>query len=438
MSNFLKNQSPARIIAVGFVSVILLGSLLLMLPFSLREGVELSYIDALYTSASAVCVTGLVVVDTGMAFSAVGQTIIAVLIQIGGLGVAAVGAGIIIAMHKKLDIKGRTLIREASNLGMGSGILRFLRLMFLMSLAFELVGTALSYIVFSRDYPPLEALGHSVFHSIASFNNAGFDNLGLSGDLYSNVNLIPYADNVLLSLTTCGLVIFGGIGFLVMHEVAQKRFAWKKFSMQTRVVLSTTACLLAAGTLLIKLTENVSWLDAFFISVSTRTAGFSTYNMADITNAGLVIMMFFMFVGASPGSTGGGVKTTSLFVLFQGIKSAATNKSEKAFKYSLPSDAFRKAAIIAFLGICIILTGTVLMLVMDPQLLLQDAAFEIVSAFGTVGLSTGITPTLSAGSKILSVIIMYIGRLGPLTVATLWYFNKGERVSYPQGNIAVG
>ncbi len=438
MIDFLKKQSPARIIAAGFVSVILLGSLLLMMPFSVREGVDISYIDALYTSASAVCVTGLVVVDTGMAFSAVGQTIIAILIQIGGLGVAAVGAGIIIAMHKKLDIKGRTLIREASNIGMGNGILRFIRIMFIMTLIFELIGTGLSFIVFSRDYPPLEALGHSIFHSIAAFNNAGFDNLGLSGDLYSNVNLIPYADNVLLSLTTCGLIIFGGIGFLVIHEVAQKHFRWKKFSMQTKVVLSTSAVLLATGTLFMKLTQDVSWLEAFFISVSTRTAGFSTHDAAGITNAGLVIMMFFMFVGASPGSTGGGVKTTSLFVILQGIKSAATNKSEKAFKYSLPSDAFRKAAIIAFLGVGIILMGTVLMLIMDPQLSLRDAAFEMVSAFGTVGLSTGITPTLSAGSKILSVIIMYIGRLGPLTVATLWYFNKGERVSYPQGNIAIG
>ena len=438
MIDFLKKQSPARIIAAGFVTVILIGSLLLMMPFSLKDGVELNYVDALYTSASAVCVTGLVVVDTGVAFSAVGQTVIAVLIQIGGLGVAAVGAGIIIAMHKKLDIKGRTLISEASNVGMGDGILKFLKLMFLMTLTFELIGTALSFIVFSKDYPTLEALGHSVFHSIASFNNAGFDNLGLSGDLYNNVNLIPYADNALLSLTTCGLVIFGGIGFLLMFEVAQKRFAWKKFSMQTKVVLATTAVLLVAGTLLIKLTENVTWLEAFFISVSVRTAGFSTYNAANITSAGLLIMMLFMFVGASPGSTGGGIKTTSLFVLLQGIKSAATNKSEKAFKYSLPSDAFRKAAIIAFLGIGIILTGTVLVLVMDPQLALRDALFEMVSAFGTVGLSTGITPTLSAGSKILSVIIMYIGRLGPLTIATLWYFDKGERVRYPYGNIAIG
>ncbi len=438
MFKFLKRQSPARIIALGFISVILIGSGLLMLPCSVREGVELRYIDALYTSTSAVCVTGLLAIDVGTAFTPVGQFIVAALIQIGGLGVTSVGAGIILAMRKKINIKGRNLIREASNLDSGKGAIQFVRNVFLMTVTFELIGAALSFIVFSGDYPPLQALGYSLFHSVAAFNNSGFDNMGLSGELYSNINLIPYQSNLLLNLTTCGLIIFGGLGFLVIREIIEKRFKWKKFSMHTKVVLSVTAVLLAAGTVLIKLTEEVSWLGAFFFSVSTRTAGFSTYNLADFTQAGLLVMTVLMFIGASPGSTGGGVKTTSFFVLLQGIKSAATNRSEKGFKYAIPSDAFRKAAVITLLALCIILTGTFLMLVMDPQLPMMDALFETVSAFGTVGLSTGITPALSVGSKLLSIFIMYIGRLGPLTIATLWYFNKGERVSYPEGNIAIG
>ena len=204
-------QSPARIIAFGFAAVILVGSGLLMLPCSVRSGVHLSYIDALYTATSAVCVTGLCIVDTGTALTPFGQGVLALLMQIGGLGVATVGAAMFLLMGKRVNLKTRVLIREAENLDSVQGAVRFVRYMLLTTLVFELVGTALSFLVFVRDFPPLKALGISVFHSIAAFNNAGFDNLGLSGQMESNISLIPYQDNVLLNLTTCGLVIFGGI-----------------------------------------------------------------------------------------------------------------------------------------------------------------------------------------------------------------------------------
>ncbi len=438
MRAILKKLSPARIIALGFAAVILLGSVLLILPCSVREGVTVDYIDALYTSTSAVCVTGLIAIDVGTAFTPLGQFFLALLIQIGGLGVTSVGAGVILAMGKRINLRGRNLIREASNLGSGKGAVRFLQSVLLTTLTIELIGAALSFLVFSQDYPPLQALGYSLFHSVAAFNNSGFDNLGLSGEVYSNINLIPYQSNVLLNLVTCGLILFGGIGFLVIREVMDKRLRWKKFSMHTKVVLSVTAALLIIGTVLLKLTEDISWLGAFFFSVSTRTAGFSTYNLGAFSTAGLLTVCVLMIIGASPGSTGGGIKTTTFFVLLQGIKSAATNKSEKAFRYAIPSDAFRKAAVIFLLALSVILVGTFLMIVMDPYLDLIDALVEVVSAFGTVGLSTGITPNLSIGSKLLSIAIMYIGRLGPLTIATLWYFTKGERVEFPEGNIAIG
>ena len=438
MIKLLKKLSPARLIALGFISVILLGSALLMLPWSINEGVEINYIDALYTSTSAVCVTGLIAVDVGTAFTPLGQFFIAALIQIGGLGVTTIGAFIILAMGKKINIRGRNLIREASNLGSGKGIVRFIRSVFLTTITIELIGAALSFIVFVKDYPPHEALGISLFHSIAAFNNAGFDNLGLSGDVYSNVSLIPYQDNLLLNFSTCGLIFFGGIGFLVIRDVIDKRGNWKKLSMHSKVVLSMSLGLIVIGTLLIKLTEDVSWLGAFFYSISVRTAGFSTYNLGAFSNAGLLVLTVLMFIGASPGSTGGGVKTSTICVLFQGIKSAATNKSEKAFRYSLPQGAFKKAAVITLIALCTIITGTLLMVIMEPKLRLIDALFEVTSAVGTVGFSTGITSNLSIGSKILSIILMYIGRLGPLTIASLWHFNKLERVEYPEGNITVG
>ncbi len=438
MKKLLKILSPARVIALGFASVILLGSLLLSLPCSVKEGIELRYIDALYTATSAVCVTGLIAVDAGTAFTPLGQFFLAALIQIGGLGVTTVGAFIILAMGKKIDLRGRNLIREASNLDSGKGIIRFVRNVVLTTFTFELVGAMLSFVVFVKDYPPLQAIGYSLFHSIAAFNNAGFDNLGLSGELYNNINLIPYQDDVLLNLTTCALIFFGGIGFLVIKEVLDKRFRWKKFSLHTKVVLTMSAILTFGGMLLLLFTEEISVLGALFQSVSTRTAGFSTYAFGEFTNAGLIVVILLMFIGASPGSTGGGIKTSTFFVLCAGIKAAATNKNEKAFRYAIEQGAFKKASVITLLGLGVVFVGTFLLTVLEPQIPMIDALFEITSAFGTVGLSTGITGTLSVPSKLLSICIMYIGRLGPLTVATLWHFTKGERIEYPEGDIAIG
>ncbi len=432
MFRFIKAQSPARIIALGFAFVILTGSVLLMLPCCVREGVVLRYIDSLYTSTSAVCVTGLIAVDAGDTFTPLGQFILALLIQIGGLGVTAIGTGIILAIGRRVNLKGRNLVREAMNLESGKGIVVFVKNIFITTLIIETVGTILSFIVFIQDYPPLKAVGLSMFHSVAAFNNSGFDILG------NFQGLVPYQSNVFLNLTTCGLIITGGIGFLVLREMWTKRFRWHKFSMHTKVVLSVSGILILSGAVLIWLTENISWLGAFFTSVSARTAGFSTYPLGKFTTSGLLIVTLLMFIGASPGSTGGGIKTSTFFVLIQGIKASATNKSEKAFHYAIPKDAFHKAAVITLLAIAVVFGGTFIMTILEKDISLIDCLFEITSAFGTVGLSTGITPDLSDGSKVLSILIMYIGRLGPLTVASLWYFSRGERVSYPEGNIAIG
>lgn len=438
MKRIFAKMSPPRIIALGFASVILIGSVLLILPCSVRAGVNLHYIDALYTSASAVCVTGLITVDVAAAFTPLGQFFLALLIQIGGLGVTSVGAGIIIAMGRKINIRGRNIIREGSNLDSGKGTIKFIKSVFILTITVEIIGALLSFIVFIQDYPPMTAIGYSLFHAIASFNNSGFDNLGLSGELYSNVSLIPYQNNIFLNLVTCGLVFIGGIGFLVIKELMAKKFRWKNLSMHSKIVLSMSAVLIVVGTVLIKLTENISWLGAFFFSISARTAGFSTYNLANFTNAGLLVLIVLMFIGASPGSTGGGIKTSTLYALLQGVKSSATNQAEKGFKYSIPQGTYKKASVITLLAVGVIITGTFIMVILEPNISFIDAVFEVVSAFGTVGLSTGITSSLSIESKILSILIMYIGRLGPWTIATLWYFTNGDRAGYPDGNIAVG
>ncbi len=432
MFRLLKRQSPGRLIALGFLSVILIGSVLLMLPCSVKDGVTLRYIDALYTSTSAVCVTGLIAVDAGDTFTPLGQTFLAMLIQIGGLGVTAVGAGVIIAIGKKVNMKGRNLIREAMNLDSGKGLVVFVRDIFITTVIIELSGAVLSFLVFVQDYPPIRAIGISLFHSVAAFNNSGFDILG------NFQNLIPYRHNVLLNVVTCALIILGGIGFLVIREVCSKRFRWKKFSMHAKVVITMSIVLIIVGAVMLKLTEDITWMAAVFHSVSARTAGFSTYPLGTFSQSGLLVLTVLMFIGASPGSTGGGIKTSTFFVLLQGIKSAATNKDEKAFHYAIPKNAFRKAAVIASLALFVVIIGTYIMTILEPEIPLVDLLFEITSAFGTVGLSTGITPDLCDGAKFLSIVIMYIGRLGPLTIASLWYFTRGDRVSYPEGNIAIG
>lgn len=428
----VRRLSPVRVIALGFGAIILIGSVILILPISLKDGVSVSYIDSLYTSASAVCVTGLLTVEAGDTFSVFGQIVLAVLIQIGGLGVSSMGAGLILMAGKRLGLKGQNLIKEASNLDSGKGISTFVKSVFKLTVGIELAGAVLCFFVFVGEYPLPRAIGLSIFHSIASFNNAGIDVFG------GGTNLIRYQDNVAINMITVVLIILGGIGFLLIREVWDKKFIWKKFSMHTKTVLSVTAILIAVSTVLFRLTENIPWMGAFFAGVTTRTAGFSTYSFGSFSNAGLILSIVLMVIGASPGSTGGGVKTTTLFVLLQGIKSSATNQSEKAFKYAIPGDAFRKAAIIVLMAISIILASTFLLAAMEPEIPAIDALFEMASAFGTVGLSTGITPSLCLGSKLLSIVIMYIGRLGPLTVASLWYFTKGERVRYPEGNISIG
>lgn len=434
MSDFIKRQSPARIIAFGFAFVILLGSLLLVLPCSVKDGVNLSYIDALYTSTSAVCVTGLVTVDIADTFTPLGQFFVAMLIQIGGLGVASIGAGLILLVRRKMDLKGRNLIKEAMNLDSGKGVVRFIRDVFMATLVFELVGAALSFTVFIRDYPFPKALGLSLFHSVATFNNSGFD---IFGNMQS---LSAYKDNVMLNIVTMFLIFFGGIGFLVIKELWTKKFNFKKLSMHAKVVLSVSGVLLVLGTLLIKLTEgnNITWLGAIFTSFSSRTAGFATFSLDGFSKAGLLAVMIFMFIGASPGSTGGGIKTTTFFVIFKGIFSAATNKNEKAFRYAIPKDAFKKAAVIAFLALSAIIASSLLISIFEPGMSLTSILFEMTSAFATVGLSTGITPLLSTGSKIVSIFMMYMGRLGPLTIASMWYFSRGENIRFPEGNIAIG
>lgn len=427
----LKDISPSRLIVLGFFTVIIIGSLLLVSPLCINKGVNVSFVDALFTSTSAVCVTGLIAIDTADTFNVFGRSVVALLIQIGGLGVTSLGVGMIVLIGKHVGIKQRVLVKEALNLDSLKGIVRLVKAVFIMTLSFELVGAILSYIVFSKDYPPLSAIGISVFHSIAAFNNSGFDILG------GLQNLIPYKNNVLLNLTTCGLIIFGGLGFLVIKEIIE-RHSFKKFSLTTKIVITMTGILLVSGTILLKITEDISWLTAFFFSTSARTAGFSTSQLGSFSNAGLFVLIILMFIGASPGSTGGGIKTTTFFTLIKNIYSVSTNKHCTAFKRKISDSAIAKASIIASLSMLIIAIDTFLLCILEPNYSFIQILFEVTSAFATVGLSTGITPDLSDASKMILTLTMFIGRLGPLTMATIWTFKPLSNVQYSEESLTIG
>ncbi len=429
--NELKKMSPGRFIALGFAAVILLGAFILYLPISHKAGVDVAFMDALFTSTSAVCVTGLIAIDVYDTFNPFGQTVVALLIQVGGLGVTSVGVGFMLLARMKVDYKDRLLVKEALNLDSMRGIVRLIRSILLMTLFFEGIGAILSFLVFSQDYSLPRAIGTSLFHSVASFNNAGFDNLG------GFKNLLDYKENVLLNLTTCGLIIFGGLGFVVIKELIYKR-SFKKLSLHAKVVILMTVGLLAVGTILLKVTEDISWLGAFFFSTSARTAGFSTYPVGNFSNAGLFIIIILMYIGASPGSTGGGIKTTTTFTLFKSAYAISTHKHCSAFKRKIPTELQTKAFILAFLAMTLICMNTLLISIIEPQYSFMQVLFEVVSAFGTVGLSTGITPDLKPISEFIIILTMYIGRLGPLTIVSLWSSRPLSSLRYSEEAITIG
>lgn len=429
--NIVKKQPPGRLITIGFALVILLGAFVLMLPFSVRDGAEVSFVDALFTSTSAVCVTGLIAIDTADHFTSFGQGVVAALIQIGGLGVTSVGVGLILAAGKRVGIKGRLLVQEALNIDSAKEIVRLVKSVLFMTLFFEGIGAVLSFLVFRQDYPFWHALGISIFHSIAAFNNSGFDVLG------GLQNLIPYQENILLNLTTCGLIIFGGLGFFVILDVLKCR-RFQKLSLHSKVVITTSVVLLVIGTVLLKATEEISWLGAFFHSVSARTAGFSTYPIGGFTDAGLFVLCVLMFIGASPGSTGGGIKTSTFFTLVQTARSAFSKKHIGAFKRSISKESVSKAYMITTLSLAVVCIGTFLMCILEPEYSFMQLLFEVVSAFGTVGLSTGITPELGTAGKMVIIVIMFIGRLGAFTLLSMWITRPEQNIRYTEEAVTIG
>jgi trk system potassium uptake protein TrkH len=409
----MKSVSPSRYLLSGFLLIILVGSVLLSFPFMHNPSVDLTYTDALFTSFSAVCVTGLVTVDTATTFNIYGRIVIAVLILLGGMGFAAVIMTIALVLGWDVGISQRNLISEAYNLGSLRGTLVIVKTVTIASVLFQLVGTALGYLVFRHDYAPLQALGHSLFHSISAFNNAGFD---LMGNFSS---MTQYRHNVLFNTVTMMLIVAGGLGFFVINDLYRKRWHFKKFTMHTKIVISVTVFLIIFGTVIFMLTERLDLLSATFQSITARTAGFNTIDTGALSAGSLFILVLLMFVGASPGSTGGGIKTTTAFAMWLSLASLARGKQPAAFRRTIPVENLMKAFQVLLLGLLTVTSGIVAVALIENHAFdFIQILFEVVSAFATVGLSTGITTEIHDSSKFVLMVMMFVGRLGPITVAT--------------------
>ena len=437
-----KHMTSFQLIIMGFAGVILLGTVLLMLPFSSAEKVITPFHEALFTATSAVCVTGLVVKDTGSYWSLAGQTIILALIQIGGLGVVTVAASVSLLSGKKISLMQRSTMQNAISAPKVGGIVRLTRFILRGTFLIEAAGTVLLLPVFMGDYGK-KGIWMSVFHSISAFCNAGFDILGTDSSMFPS--LTRYSGNILINLVIMLLIITGGIGFLTWDDIYTNKLNFKRYRMQSKIILMTTACLILFPTVffyicdLTKLPMEKRLLAAAFQSVTTRTAGFNTINISEMSEASKEVMILLMLIGGSPGSTAGGMKTTTFSVLI--LNAIATFRSQEnagAFGRRLEYHVIKNAATIAMLYFALFFGGGIAISVYEGLPLL-NCLYEAASAVGTVGLTLGITPELHVFSQVVLIILMYLGRVGGLTLiyAVFSGRNKGN-AKLPLEKITVG
>lgn len=444
-------MTVARTICLGFMAVILCGTILLMMPFSTSNGTWNDPIVALFTSTSAVCVTGLSVVDPGTYFSFWGQLLILLLVQIGGLGYMTTTTFLILLIGKRFDLRQKVAIQQALDRPGMSGSSQIIRSIIATTIIFEITGIFLLLPAFVPDHGWSYGMWLAIFHSINSFNNAGFS-------LFKD-NLIGYQTSLLVVFTVTGLIIFGGIGYQVILDMylwlrdrLKRKTTFMVFSLDFKVAVSTTLLLLTVGTVAFFLIEirnpetfgkfrfSDQLLLAWFQSVTPRTAGFNTIDIGKMSDAGLFITIALMFIGASPGGTGGGIKTTTLRVLTSCTKAILQGKEEVwLYERKIAITLILKAIGVVFGSLATVLSATVLISLTDPKLEFIQILFEVVSAFGTVGLSTGITGSISTAAKIVIIVTMYIGRVGVLlSMSAILGDPRPSRVHYPEGNLLVG
>ncbi|NMB08836.1 MAG: Trk family potassium uptake protein [Tissierellia bacterium] len=444
LSKYLKNirLNPPRVLALGFGTLILIGAILLNLPIASQNGESIGFINSFFTSASAVCVTGLVVVNTAKHWSLFGKIVIIILIQIGGLGFMTMATIVAMLMGKKISLKERLIIKEQLNQENISGLVRLTRYVIFSTLLIELIGAILLSTKFIPRYGTIKGIWFSIFHSISAFCNAGFDIIGES--------IVPFVGDFIINITIALLIIIGGLGFNVYIDISQRK-SFKRLHLHSKLVIVITLILIFTGMFLILLVERHNpdtlaslstgdkLLASFFQSVIARTAGFNSVDISKLYDTTGFILIILMYIGGSPGSTAGGIKTTTFStIILTTMAVVRGNKDVSVFNRRLNQDIINRALAIATIGLALILTVSLILTLTEEGNFL-DLLFETTSAFGTVGLTRGITPNLSNVGKILITITMYLGRVGPLTMA----FAFSQRQKQPlyrhcEGNIIVG
>ena len=449
--NKKKNISSVRLIAVGFLGIILIGALILMLPISSASGEITNFFDALFTATTSVCVTGLVTVTTATHWSLFGKIVILCLIQIGGWGVVTVMMAFFIVIGRKITMKDRILIQEAYNLDTIQGMVKFIHKILQITVLVESAGAIGYSFVFIPKYGILKGIFYSIFHAVSAFCNAGIDIIGEN-------SLEPYVIHPWMNFVTIFLIVFGGLGFTVIWDIYEnvkkyKKIRFKKLQFHSKIVLITTTILIGVGTILYFILEyhneitmgnftiGEKILASLFQSVTTRTAGFAAINQANLTRGSAWITILLMFIGGSPASTAGGMKTTSAATLVLTIRSMIKGReSTEAFGRCIPEHAVRTALSVFALGFTILFCGTtILCITEDADLSL--ILFETASAMGTAGLSAGLSANLSIIGKIVVIMIMYAGRIGPITVVMAVLHrrkNTHSIIELPEGKVIIG
>ena len=442
-----KLLSYPQMIASGFFFVITIGTLLLSLPIASRNNISAGFINALFTATSATCVTGLVVFDTYTQWSFFGQLVILLLIQVGGLGFMTIITMFSFLLKRKIGLKERGLLRESMNTMYIGGIVRLIKKILLGTLLFETIGAIVLSIRFVPRMGLVTGIYNGIFHSVSAFCNAGFDLMG-KYEKYSSLTL--FSDDAVVCLTIILLIIVGGIGFFVWDDVTKNRHHFRRYQLHTKIVLSTTAILIVVGAICFYIFERTNLLSemgvgekiiaSIFGAVTPRTAGYNTVDIATLTPASKLLTMVLMFIGGSPGSTAGGIKTTTLAVILISLWSSLRyEKNENIFGRRLEDNALKMASSVVSVNLIITLIATFLIIATNTMLSLTDVLFEVLSAIGTVGLSTGITSNLNTFAQMVLVLLMYCGRVGSLSFALVFTEHRvPSSVQNPREKINIG
>lgn len=450
-NHFIRSRrlNSTRLVALSFGALIFVGTLLLALPVSARNGESQGLFAGLFTATSATCVTGLVVADTALTWSPFGQAVILLLIQLGGLGFMTVMTLVSLWAHRRIGLSERLLMVSTLNLNDLDGVVRVVRHALMGTAFFELMGTVLLSIRMIPKYGFFRGLWHALFHAVSAFCNAGFDLQGADTGAFSS--LAAFQDDPLVLLTTSALVIIGGLGFFVWEDILN-HCRWKKLTLYSKLVLGITAFLLAGGTLFFLAAEGGNpatlggmdtgekWLNAFFQSVTLRTAGFNVIDQGAMTDNATVMSCILMLIGGSSGSTAGGLKTVTVWVLFMVLFSSLRGRESIVFRgRSLPVRRCMNAVTLFLMVLFLFVTGSML-ISLTHQTTFLHAAFETASALGTVGLTAGLTPTLARPAQLLLIVLMYTGRVGVLSVSIAFLIRRrdGLDIKYPEFNIMVG